>query len=233
MALPLNSTPIYSLTIPTTGKEIKFRPFLVKEERALLLAQQSEDKSIMMNTLKDIIKSCVKGNINVDELATVDIEYIFIQLRARSVGENVDLIFRCTHCDDKNAKVKITIDLTQLEVSSADNNKKIALFDNVGVVMKYPNMDTISDISDNSVDDILSVIIDCIDYIYDDREIYYASDTSREELLEFINNLSSEQFIKLQNFFENIPSIKKDVDYICPVCGKDNHVVLSGISSFF
>ena len=117
MALPINNTPVYELIIPSTGKTVKYRPFLVKDEKALLLAKQSEDSSVMINTLQDVIKSCIKDDIAVENLAMFDLEYIFTQIRAKSVGEEVELIFRCQHCDDEKAKVQMRIDLTKLEVS--------------------------------------------------------------------------------------------------------------------
>jgi hypothetical protein len=237
MALPVNSTPIYQLTIPSTNKEVKYRSFLVKEEKALLIAQQSEDPNIMVNTLQEVIKSCIKDDIDINKLAMFDLEYIFTQIRAKSVGEEVELVFKCQQCDDPKAKVTVKFDLTQLEVKKdPEHTNKIELFNNVGIVLKYPSINIIKkleDISTNNVDDIFKIIIDCIDYIYDDEQLYHASDTTQTELKEFLNNLTTEQFGKLQKFFETMPKISKDIEYTCPICNAHNEATLSGIQSFF
>lgn len=237
MALPQNSTPLYDLTIPSSGKKVKFRPFLVKEEKALLLAQQSEDTSVMVNTLQQIISSCVKGDYESDKLAMFDLEYIFTQIRAKSVGEEIELLFKCQHCDDENAKVKVKFDLTQLQVTkNPEHTNKIPLFGSVGIVLRYPGISIIKkieDISRGKIEDIFSIIIDCIDYIYDDKELYHASESSKEELTEFLNNLTTDQFGKIQQFFETMPKLSKDIEYTCPVCSAHNEATLSGIQSFF
>ena len=237
MALPINKTPVYTLTIPSTEKKVKFRPFLVKDEKALLLAQQSEDTLTMVNTLKDVIRNCLDDKVDVDELATFDIEYIFAQIRAKSVGEVVELMFKCGHCQDEKAKVKIPIDLTQLEVTKdKDHTSQIALFDNVGVKMKYPDVDLINKIEGLKEDDmnaIFEVVVSCIDFIYDEEQMFYAKEQSREEMIQFLENLTSEQFGKIQKFFETIPKIKKHIEFDCPVCGKHNETTLEGINSFF
>lgn len=237
MALPKNSTPIYNLIIPSTGKSVKYRPFLVKEEKALLLAQQSEDSTVMLNTLQDIIGTCIVDKIDTSTLAIFDLEYIFTQLRAKSVGEEVELMFKCGHCEDDKAKVKIKFDLTEIKVDKDPNHtNKITLFDNVGVVLKYPTMNVINkleSIQSGNYDDIFSIIIECIDYIFDDESIYYAKETSREELETFLNDLNSAQFAKIQTFFETMPKIKQDIDFICPICNTENHTTLSGLSAFF
>lgn len=237
MALPKNSTPIYNLTIPSTGKSVRFRPFLVKEEKSLLLAQQSEDSVVMVNTLQSIIGSCILDKIDVSSLAVFDLEYIFTQLRAKSVGEEVELTFKCGHCDDEKAKVKVKFDLTKIEVyKDPEHTNKIVLFDNVGVVLKYPTIDSVNKLGSvdaNDVDDIFEVIASCIDYIFDESEIYYAKETPKEEIMEFLNDLNSAQFLKIQTFFDTMPKIKIDVDFICPICEAKNHTTLSGLSDFF
>jgi transcription elongation factor Elf1 len=237
MALPKNSTPIYNLTIPSNNKTVKFRPFLVKEEKALLLAQQSEDATVMINTLQSVIKDCIVEKIDVSSLAVFDLEYIFTQIRAKSVGEEVELIFKCGHCDDEKAKVKLTFDLSKLEVyKDPEHTNKISLFDNVGIVLKYPSIDVIKKLdvlTQGNYDDIFSVIIECIDYIFDDQEIYYAKETPKQELETFLNDLNSAQFSKIQKFFETMPKIKQDIDFTCPVCNTENHTTLSGLSAFF
>lgn len=237
MALPMSNTPTYTLTIPSIKKEVKYRPFLVREEKALMIAQQSEDPMVMVNTLKDVIKSCVVGEFNAEELATFDLEYIFTQLRAKSVGETVDLIFPCDVCEDEKARVQISFDITKLQVETLpDHNNKVHLFGDVGVVMKYPTMQVLKKLQNldtNNLDDLFKIVAECIDYIYQGNELFYGKEQSQEELLEFINNLSSEQFGKIQKFFETMPRLKQEVNYNCPVCGKSHHKVLEGLQSFF
>ncbi len=237
MALPISSTPTYTLAIPSTGKEVKYRPFLVREEKALMIAQQSEDAMVMVNTLKDVVKTCVVGDFNVEELATFDLEYIFTQLRAKSVGETVDLIFPCDVCDDEKARVKISFDITKLKVEkSPEHENKIYLFGDVGVVMKYPTMQVLKKLQNldtNNLDDLFKIVAECIDYIYQGNELFYGKEQTQEELLDFINNLTSEQFSKIQKFFETMPRLKQEVDYNCPVCGRDHHKVMEGLQSFF
>jgi len=237
MALPISSTPTYTLAIPSSGKEVKYRPFLVREEKALMIAQQSEDPMVMVNTLKDVVKTCLDGDFNVDDLATFDLEYIFTQLRAKSVGETVDLIFPCDVCEDEKARVKISFDITKLKVEkSPDHENKIYLFGDVGVVMKYPTMQVLKKLQDldtNNLDDLFKIVAECIDYIYQGNELFYGKEQSQEELLDFINNLTSEQFSKIQKFFETMPRLKQEVDYNCPVCGRGHHKVMEGLQSFF
>ena len=237
MALPINTAAQYSLVIPSTGERVKYRPFLVKEEKALLLAQQSEDPITMVETLKNIIASCVTGDYKVDNLATFDLEYIFTQIRGKSVGETVELLFPCDVCEDEKAKVKISFDITKIQVEkSPEHNKKIELFGDVGVLMKYPTIDIIKkleNIDNANLDEAFNIIIECIDAVYDSSQVYHAKEQSREELLQFLNNLSSEQFSKVQKFFETMPKMSHAVDYKCPVCGTEHHKVLEGLNSFF
>jgi hypothetical protein len=240
MALPINTTAQYSLTIPSNGAKVKYRPFLVKEEKALLLAQQSEDPVVMVDTLKGVVDACVTGDYKIDDLATFDLEYIFTQIRGKSVGETVDLLFPCDedHGDDNDkAKVKISFDITKIQVEkSPEHNKKIELFGDVGVVMRYPTMQTISRLENmkaDTIDDIFDIVAGCIDFVYQGDEVFYAKEQTQEELLEFLNNLTSEQFKSIQKFFETMPRLKQEVNYNCPVCGKAHHKVLEGLQSFF
>jgi hypothetical protein len=240
MSLPMNAAPVFNLTVPSTDKVVKYRPFVIKEEKALLIAQQSEDPSVMLDTLKSVIKSCVRDDLDVDSLATFDIEYMFTQIRAKSVGEVIELIFDCDvdHGDqNEKAKTKLSIDLTKIKIDKpANHNKRIDLFGEVGVVMKYPSIDTIRRIQHADSDDlneIFGVVADCIDYIFEGDEIHYGKEQKRAELIQFIESLTSEQFNKIQSFFETMPRLKHEVDYTCPICSKQHHKVLEGLNSFF
>jgi hypothetical protein len=240
MALPMMSAPTYTMVVPSSGVSVKFRPFLVKEEKALLIAQQSEDIGVMIQTLKGIINTCVLDTLDVDKLATFDLEYMFTQIRAKSVGEIIELIFPCDidHGEDnEKARVKVSIDLTTLIVEKDPNhNNKINLFGDVGVVMKYPTMDVmkrLENLDTNDLDKVFSVVADSIDYIYQGEEIFYGKEQKHEELLQFLNNLTSEQFVKVQQFFATMPRIKKEIEYTCPVCQKQHRKMLEGMQSFF
>ena len=240
MALPIMSTPIYSMIVPTSGVTVKYRPFLVKEEKALLIAQQSEDIKVMIDTLKGVIKSCVQDNIDVDKLAVVDLEYMFIQIRGKSVGETIDLTFACdTDHGEQNEKAKasVTIDVSTISVDTGEGHtNKFDLFDNVGIVMKYPTVDILKkleSIDTTDIDKVFEVIALSIDYIYQGDEIFYSKEQSREELIQFVNNLTSEQFIRVQNFFETMPKLRKKIEYDCPVCGRHHEKMLEGLQSFF
>lgn len=237
MALPVIATPTYEMVIPSSKKKVKFRPFLVKEEKALLIAQQSEDSETMMNTLKSIITSCVIDKIDVDKLATFDIEYIFTQLRAKSVGEYSDLVFNCLECNDPKAKMPVKIDLTALEVQFDANHKDtIELFDGIGVKMKYPSLSSINRLKNldvTNIDDVFNIIIECVDFVYDAEQVYPAADQTKEELEQFINNLTQDQFEKIQNFFETMPRLEKTIEFDCPVCKHHHTHTIRGLDSFF
>ena len=236
MALPKQNTITYSLIVPSTGKEVKFRPFLIKDEKDLLLAQQSEDPKSMIDTLKNVIKNCVT-DIDVESLATFDFEYIFTQIRAKSVGENIELLLKCDKCDDEKALAKVSIDIKNLEVNIHESHqKKIPLFDDVGVMMKYPTFDTIGQltkIDETDINQMFDLVISCIDQIYNSNEIFHAKEQTRDEMIEFLNNLSSEQFSKIQSFFETMPKLSKEVEYDCPVCALKHKKVIEGLQSFF
>jgi hypothetical protein len=240
MTLPVMSTPTYSLVIPSTKESVKYRPFLVKEEKALLIAQQSEDAVVMVDTLKSVIKSCVLSKIDPNSLSTFDLEYLFTQIRAKSVGEIIELLFPCDNDhgeQNDKAKVKISIDLTKIEVDFPEGHQsKIELFGNVGVMMKYPTIEIMTKLEKTDHDDldnIFDIVASCIDYIYEDDVIHYAKEQKKQDLLEFLYNLNSEQFVKVQNFFATLPRIKKEVEYDCPICNLHHKKTLEGMQSFF
>jgi hypothetical protein len=240
MALPIMSTPIYTLVVPSSGSSVKYRQFLVKEEKALLVAQQSEDIKVMVDTLKSVIKSCVIDEVDVDSLATFDLEYIFTQIRAKSVGETVELIFPCDvdHGEqNEKARVKISIDLTTIQVERNEkHNPKVELFNDVGMVMKYPTVETmkkLDSLKEDDMDSVFKVVAESIDYIYQGDEVFYAKEQKSDELINFLYNLTSEQFMKVQEFFVTMPKLRKEVEYDCPVCGKHHKKSLEGLQSFF
>jgi hypothetical protein len=238
MALPMNTQPTFNMTIPSSGKVVRFRPFVVKEEKALLIAQQSEDPKVMVDTLKNVFTSVIQDNFDVDKLAIFDIEYMFLQIRGKSVGETIDLLFQCD--DDhgeqnEKARSKITINISDLNVVKPEGHtNKIELFNKVGLIMKYPTLETQDLLKDaDDIEQVFDLVADLIDCIYDGEDVYYGHETKREELLQFLNNLTTEQFGKIQKFFETMPKISTKVEYKCPICGKEHHKVLEGLQSFF
>lgn len=246
MALPMNSMPTFTLTIPSTNQKVRYRPFLVKDEKALMIAQQSEDLIVMADTLKNVIASCVIDKVDVESLATFDIEYIFTQIRAKSVGETIELIMSCDddHGEELNKKAsqKITVDLiNDIEIKrNPDHNKKIELFGDVGVVMRYPTFVQTKEIfgsetndGDIKIDKVFDVIAECIDFIYQGDDIYYAKEQKKEELITFLENLTTEQFLKVQKFFDTMPRISTTIRHTCPVCNKQYERVLEGLNGFF
>lgn len=236
MALPLQNAAIYSLVIPSTGKEIKYRQFFVKDEKALMIAQQSEDLKVMINTLKSVIKSCVTDNIDVESLAIFDLEYIFAQIRAKSVGEFSELVFTCGHCDNEKNKYTMRLDVSSINVTkNPDHKNKIDLFDDVGVVMKYPNLDILTKIDKgfNDPDNVIDIITDCIETIYTGDALYHSKEQTKKELREFVENLTKEQFDRLETFFSTMPKFQHLVEFNCGACGAHNKTMLEGVQNFF
>ena len=237
MALPKMNAPLYNVTIPSTKKEVKFRPFLVKEEKSLLLAQQSEDPKVMINTLKSIIENCIVDDVDVNKLATFDYEYLFTQIRAKSVGEMIELLFLCDTCDDDKAKAQINLDITKFKVEFPEgHDNKIMLFDDVGIIMNNPTLDTLDKlekIKEGDVDSIFDVVADCMEAVYNTEEVFYTKDQTKQEVLDFLENLTQEQFKKIEEFFLTMPKLKQIVEYDCPVCNKHHVKSMEGLASFF
>jgi len=234
MALPKISSATYTTKVPSTKTSVKFRPFTVKEQKALLIAQQSEDQTVMIDTLKSVLTACVLDKIDVDTLAIFDLEFMFMQIRAKSVGEIVELLFTCDKCDEKT---KLSFDLTRLNVLIPEGHTKtIDLGGNMGIIMKYPAIDVINEISAMNTEDVKSVfnvILTCVDQIYDEKQVYPAKEYTREELNEFMESLSAKQFSKVQEFFETMPRLEQRVEYDCPRCKHHHDLALRGIKNFF
>lgn len=236
MALPMYKHPTYTLKLPATGKEVKYRPFLVKDEKNLLLAQQSEIEMNMIDTLKNVIKDCILSkDVDVEELPIFDLEYIFTQLRTKSVGENVELLFTCSNEECKEqTKISFKID-PKLEIPEG-HSCKIDLFDDVGVMMKYANVEMLKEISNldlSNPDQIVKLIAKSIDYIYDSESVYPTKEQTEEDLIKFVEGLPRTPTEKIRKFFETTPKLNQLVEYDCPACGKHNEYSVEGIESFF
>ena len=241
--LPKLDVPIYETKLISNGEVVRYRPFLVKEQKLFLMAAESEDPKDTVNAIKQVLRNCVLDDIDVENMATFDIEYLFLQLRARSIGEVVNLRFNCNNnVTEKGEEVKcgnlVKIDVNILEVNPTKNEShtnKVQITDKIGVVLKYPTFGTIdsNEIDTQDMQQILNVIVSCIDYIYDEEQVYYAKDTKKEELVEFIENMKQTDLEKLSEFFTSLPKMKKDVHFHCNKCGYEEDITLEGVQSFF
>jgi len=238
MPLPKINTPIYELELPSTKKAIRYRPFLVKEEKILIIAMESEDEKQITNAIKTVIGNCIlsKG-IKVDDLSTFDIEYLFLNIRGKSVGEDVEVLVTCP--DDNETQVPVSINLDEIKVcANPDHKRDIVLGDSLTMRMRYPSLSEF--IKSNftidgniGVDESFNLISSCIDTIYNEEESWSASDCSKKELNEFIEQLSSKQFKEVEAFFETMPKLSHTIKVKNPNTGVESEVVLEGLSSFF
>ena len=235
MSLPKIAKITYELVIPSTGKKIKYRPFLVKEEKILILAQESGNQLEMTKAIKEVIDACVQSRgCKVDTLATFDLEYVFLNIRGRSVGESVDVIITCP--DDEKTTVPVTIFLDEIEVVfDPKHEPNIKLDDTYSVKMKYPTMEQVmsADTDDISVQQSLEMIAKCIDQIYSEEESFAGSDSTLKELTAWVEDLEPKQFSKLETFFTTMPKLSHTIDITNPETGIESSVVLEGLGSFF
>lgn len=238
MPLPQIATPSYTLEIPSLKKEIKYRPFLVKEEKILIIAMESEDSKQIADAVRNVISNCIltKG-IKVDQLATFDIEYLFLNIRGKSVGETVEVLITCP--DDGQTQVPVSINLDDIKINvSEDHTRDIKLDDNLTLRMKYPSMKEFiktnfgSDFN-MSVDDTFDLILSCVEQVYSEEESWSASDCTAKELSEFIEQLSSKQFKEVEKFFATMPKLSHTLKVKNPNTEVESEVLLEGLSSFF
>lgn len=232
MALPTLNSSKYKTTIPSTGKSIEYRPYLVKEEKILMIALESQEQQQILSAIKGVIESCVTQDINAENLTMFDIESIFLALRSKSVGERVELQGSCSKCDQK---VQLDLMLEDVKCEGVDVEKVLQLSEEVGVKMKFPSVSTMEKFKEGeleSVDGILKLISLCIDSIFDENNVYPASEESEENLLAFLESLSSNQLKTITNFFDSMPVLSHNIEFSC-VCGEDNKIELRGLQSFF
>lgn len=237
MPLPVISTPTYELYLPVTGKKIKYRPFLVKEEKILIIAMESEDEKQIGRAVKDVLSNCIlTRGVKVDKLPTFEIEYLFLHVRGKSVGESVDLLITCP--DDEQTQVPIGIDLDDIQIEVLnEHNRDIVLDDNYTMRMKYPSLDQFIksnfNQTDVSVDETFDLISGCIEQVFSADEAWSASDCTKKELFAFLEQLNSKQFQAVEKFFETMPKLSHSVKVKNPNTGVENDVVLEGLASFF
>ena len=236
MALPKIDVPIYELTVPSTDEKIKYRPFLVKEEKLLLIAMESGENSDILRAVKDIVDACTFNKMKIGNMPMFDVEYIFLQIRSKAVGEVSTLRVLCL--DDMKTYAKVEVDLNEIEVRVTDaHTNKIELSDEMGVIMKYPTVDSFVE---NKIDDIspanmLDVIVTCIDKIYDKKgeEVFDAKDSTKQELVDFVEQMNTTQFADVQKFFDTMPSLSHEITVKNPKTKKESKVTLNGLNDFF
>lgn len=228
MPLPVLEAPTYNLSVPSTKKKLKYRPFLVKEEKILMIAQESENETQILQAVKDIITSCTFEKIDVNNIPMYDIEYIFLKIRAKSVGEVVSFQLKCEECGEYN-KVEVNLEDVEVQFPQKEIDTNIQLNDSIGITLKPLRM---SDIKKGD-DQITDAIIATIDTIYDSDNVYSASACSRKEMQEFVDSLSHQHLEKIQEFILNQPTLKHTIEYTCEKCGHKNSYELNGLQSFF
>jgi len=237
MALPVANTAKYELTLPSQQKTVSFRPFLVKEEKILLMAMESGNAGEMLNAVKDIVKNCTFGEIVAEDYPMFDIEYVFLQIRAKSVGEIAKIKVLCP--DDKKTYVNTEIDLSKVEVYVDDDHANNVILDEsrkLGVVLKYPSL---KDVNENmmtgkiKLDEMYDMITNAIETIYEGEKVYQAKDSTKEELREFVDNLTAEQMKNLNKFYNTMPRLEHKIEVENPKTGVKSEVVLKGLADFF
>ena len=238
MPLPKIATPTYSMVLPSLEKEIQYRPFLVKEEKLLVLALESEDTKQITTAIKAVLKSCVQTKgIKVESLPTFDIEYLFLNIRGKSVGETIDVNIICP--DDEKTSVKVEIDLDDIKVIKNENHSnKVQLDKNLMMELKYPSLDEFIknnfDFKDeNAMEQSFKLIASCIDKIYNEEEVWIAADCTRKEITEFLESMNSSQFKKIEEFFTSMPKLSHTIKVKNPETKVESEVVLEGLASFF
>jgi len=236
MALPKLTTPTYELEIPSTDEKIKYRPFLVKEEKILMMAMESKSTADITQAVKDIVKECTFDKVNIDNMPMFDVEYIFLQIRSKSVGEISKLKLLCP--DDEKTYVDIELNLDEVKVQvGEDHTNKIELDKGMGMIMRYPTIDSFSEtgIKDINPGNMLDVISTCILQIYEKNgeKTYDPKDQTKKELTEFIEQLNTKQFREVQKFFETMPKLKHEITIKNPKTKKESKVTLTGLNDFF
>ena len=236
MALPKLTTPTYELEIPSTDEKIKFRPFLVKEEKILMMAMESKKSADIVQAVKEIVEECTFNKINISDMPMFEIEYVFLQIRSKSVGEVSKIRVLCP--DDGKTYANLDLDLNEVKVQVGDDHtNKIELNNGMGIIMKYPTIDSFkeSGIQDINASNMLEVIGGCILQIYEEegKKVYDPKDQTKKELTDFIEQLTTEQFKHIQKFFDTMPKLKHEITVKNPKTKKDNKITLTGLNDFF
>ena len=232
MALPKLNSVSYELTLPSTGEKVEYRPFLVKEEKALMIAQATGEDKDMLRAIENIIEDCTFNKLKKGTLPYFDIEYVFLQLRAKSIGESVDVSVTCP--DDGTTKVTVKVNLDKVKcVKEIGHDNKIPLTDTIGIIMRYPKVEDLIKVDSKDTESTFRMIESCVHQIYDADNVHESTDMSEEELRNFIEQMNHEQFQKVQDFFDTLPKVKHPVKVKNPNTGVEGEVVLEGMANFF
>jgi hypothetical protein len=238
MPLPKIATPVYELELPSTGETIQYRPFLVKEEKVLVIALESEDVKQITTAIKNVIKNCIKTkDVKVENLPTFDIEYLFLNIRGKSVGEDIEVNVTCP--DDGETQVPVTINLDDIKVQkNEDHTNRIKLDDSIMMEMKYPSLDQFIKNNFNfeersAMDQSFELIATCIDKIFTEEDVWAAEDCSKKEIVEFLEGMNSSQFKEIEKFFETMPKLSHTIKVKNPKTKKESEVVIEGLAGFF
>ena len=232
MNIPSIAATQFSTTIPSTGQEIEYRPFLVKEEKVLLMALEGGSQKEISKATQNIIKACVLTDINVKKLATFDIEYLFMKLRGKSVGEVIKL--KIGHPDEESEckhSTEIEINIDDIKVTDKEVENKIMITDDIGVFLRYPGVDDVNLIDEKSPESMFDVINNCVEYVFDDNNVY--NEFTKKEIKDWVDGLNQSQFMKMTEFFNNLPKLSHEVEWTCEECGKKDSIKLEGLQSFF
>lgn len=224
------SRPTVADIVPSTGQKIQIRPFTVGDEKILLIASESKENKQMASSLMQIVKNCVETDIE-KELQSYDYEYLFLKIRAISVGETSNIGIKCKECEAANM---LKVNVSDIQVRNIDKFESFIKFDeNLGFKMKIPSLSETADLDTSSVDSIFDLIVSCVDSVYFGEDIIEVTDSNKKDLENIIDQMSSEQFIKLRDFYESIPKVSKNIEFVCGSCGHDNKLRLEGLASFF
>ena len=238
MALPKIDAPIYELELPLSKKHIRFRPFLVKEQRNLMMAMESDDKGNIEKNIRQVLHNCtLTEGIEIDDLPILDVEYYFLQLRARSVGEVVENKYKCENLVDEKPcgnLMESNLNLLDIKVNMPENQSDVIQLNNkLSIKLKYPEFSILSADISSATDLAFSMIVNSIEYIFDGEQYYYAKESSIEELTEFVESLNQQQFTKIEDFFTNLPTLNKTIEMDCKKCGFHHTIEVEGLESFF
>ena len=245
--LPKIDVPVYETILPSNNQIVKFRPFLVKEQKILMMGSQATDPKEIIDSIRQILSNCVLSDLNIESLPVFDLEFLFLNLRARSVNEIIEIKYKCNNelpSDKENEESKnctgfVTFNINVLDIKpefGEGHTSDIKLSDKVGIKLKYPTFETMRDLDteNKTEDDVMyDLLVSCIDFIYDENNMYYPKDSSKEEIEEFIDNLQQKNLEQIKTFFATMPKVKKELDFLCPKCGFEDHIVIEGVQNFF
>ena len=232
MNIPMIKVPTFKMTLPFTQKVINFRPYVVKEEKLLIMAMESDSIDSAITVVGDLVKSCTFGMLDVEKDPMFDVQYAFLQIRGKSQGESIDIIATCTKCKNNNT-LSINVEDFKLQTTPAHSNK-ITLDENYHVTMKYPTFNDFADLYNEDKSELIyEVVARCIDSVYNDEEVFKNDGDSFSEFRTFVDNLTPEQFEKFENFFVTMPILQYASDYTCKGCGTNNYILIDGVSNFF